>query len=514
MAINFNNQNQNGIGNLDLSQFGLMQPQNTNMQTAGFLPQFMGGTSDEEDAAQNSLQQIQDLRKNQMKGIPQGNTEAETQSIINDLQYTNPTKLEQYQSIEKQIQDIKNQNKNSQQFKDIGGQTAGLTGPFFGVEAFLNGSGMNPNEDQEFLQNINPQPINPLNRNQFDPNAFNLQTQVNNDTFSPRPGTSLQDMLTQRELQANPGEPNFINEPQDFYPQSGQVGNFINAPQDFYKENPIENLGFIDPSTVPTEAIYDESMANALPGYNYNRFPNFNKNPTRFQNFKDGFGDIKDNFQDGFENFQDTVGDGFENVQDKFGDGFENVQDIIGTGVDKFKSGLGSIKDFAINKGNMGKNLLGSAGAMAMGLPGIVGSGLMSLLSNLGNGVDYQQYTPGQNYNGLNDSMINDFYDPRTKTNRFQRAKPGSFASFRTGADYFKARREKKAAAEAAAQAAAERASYMARAQTNADRRNNDGSGNTTNVTGFGKSGLGRDPDDKMANGGRVGLASMFTRRR
>ena len=260
---------------------------------------------------------------------------------------------------------------------------ASLTGPFFGVEAFLNGSGMNPNEDQEFLQNINPQPIDPLNRNQFDPNAFGLQTQVNDDTFSPRPGTSLQDMLTQRELQANPGEPNFINAPQDFYPQSGQVGNFINAPQDFYQENPIENLGFIDPSTVPTEAIYDESMANALPGYNYNRFPNFNKNPTRFQNFKDGFGDIKDNFQDGFENVQDKFGDGFENVQDKFGDGFENVQDIIGTGVDKFKSGLGSIKDFAINKGRMGKNLIGSAGAMAMGLPGIVGSGLMSLMGGL-----------------------------------------------------------------------------------------------------------------------------------
>jgi len=43
MAINFNNQNQ-GIGTLDLSQFGLMQPQNTNMQVAeafnyGTLPQ-------------------------------------------------------------------------------------------------------------------------------------------------------------------------------------------------------------------------------------------------------------------------------------------------------------------------------------------------------------------------------------------------------------------------------------------------------------------------------------------
>ena len=293
---------------------------------------------------------------------------------------------------------------------------ASLTGPFFGVEAFLNGSGMNPNEDQEFLQNINPQPIDPLNRNQFDPNAFGLQTQVNDDTFSPRPGTSLQDMLTQRELQANPGEPNFIN-----------------APQDFYQENPIENLGFIDPSTVPTEAIYDESMANALPGYNYNRFPNFNKNPTRFQNFKDGFGDIKDNFQDGFENFQDTVGDGFE-----------NVQDIIGTGVDKFKSGLGSIKDFAINKGNMGRNLLGGAGAMAMGLPGMVGSGLMSLLSNLRdpNAPSYQTRSPNIDYSKLNTNNLNDFYDDNQlsdtyDTTRFDRAKKGSFGSYRTLKDYF-----------------------------------------------------------------------------
>ena len=115
MAINFNNDLYNqGLGNLNT---GIMK-------TAGLLPEFMGGTSDEEDAAQDSLEQIQDLRINQMKGIPQGNTEAETQSIINDLQYTNPTKLEQYQNIEKQIQDIKNQNKDFQEFKDIGGLTA------------------------------------------------------------------------------------------------------------------------------------------------------------------------------------------------------------------------------------------------------------------------------------------------------------------------------------------------------------------------------------------------------
>jgi len=414
---------------------------------------------------------------------------------------------------------------------------ASLTGPFFGVEAFLNGSGMNPNEDQEFLQNINPQPIDPLNRNQFDPNAFGLQTQVNDDTFSPRPGTSLQDMLTQRELQANPGEPNFINAPQDFYPQSGQVGNFINAPQDFYQENPIENLGFIDPSTVPTEAIYDESMANALPGYNYNRFPNFNKNPTRFQNFKDGFGDIKDNFQDGFENFQDTVGDGFENVQDKFGDGFENVQDIIGTGVDKFKSGLGSIKDFAINKGNMGKNLLGSAGAMAIGLPGIVGSGLMSLLSNLRdpNAPSYQTRSPNIDYSNLNTNNLNDFYDSNEDsdtfgTTRFDRATT-AFGKSRAlfGPNGIAATKAKMAAAKAAKAKAAAQAYKEKQAADAITAANNpynpDGSraaynyagrdnaqGTHTSTMSNAQAQANQDRGRGKYNQG--GLASMFTRRR
>ena len=46
-------------------------------------------------------------------------------------------------------------------------------------------------------------------------------------------------------------------------------------------------------------------------------------------------------------------------------------------------------------------------------------------------------------------------------------------------------------------------AAYMARAQRTADRRD-PGQGNT--VTGFGKSGLGRDPNDRMAQGGIIGL--------
>ena len=409
----------------------------------------------------------------------------------------------------------------------------GYTGPFVGVEAFLNGSGMNPNEDQEFLQSINPQPINPLNQNQFDPNAFGLQTQVNDDTFSPRPGTSLQDMLTQKELQANPGEPNFINAPQDFYPQSGQVGNFINAPQDFYQENPIEDLGFIDPSTVPTEAIYDESMANALLGYNYNRFPNFNKNPTRFQNFKDGFENVQDKFGDGFENVQDKFGDGFENVQDKFGDGFENVQDIIGTGVDKFKSGLGSIKDFAINKGNMGRNLLGSAGAMAMGLPGIVGSGLMSLLSNLRdpNAPSYQTRSPNIDYSNLNTNNLNDFYDSNEDsdtfgTTRFDRATT-AFGKSRAlfGPNGIAATKAKMAAAKAA-KAKAYKEKQAADAITAANNPYNpDGSraaynyAGRDNAQGTHTSTMSNTQAQANQDRGRGkynqgGLASMFTRRR
>jgi len=132
----------------------------------------------------------------------------------------------------------------------------------------------------------------------------------------------------------------------------------------------------------------------------------------------------------------------------------QNRQGILQGLQDKIGAGFNNVKDFAIDKGNMGRNLLGSAGAMAMGLPGIVGSGLMSLLSNLGDGADYQKYTPGFDYNGLNDSMINDFFDPATGLNRFDRArrKGNTFASARTGAEYFKLRREKKAV-EAAAEA-------------------------------------------------------------
>jgi hypothetical protein len=155
---------------------------------------------------------------------------------------------------------------------------------------------------------------------------------------------------------------------------------------------------------------------------------------------------------------------------------------------------------------------------MAMGLPGIVGSGLMSLLSNLGDGADYQQYTPGFDYNGLNDSMINDFYDPATGLNRFDRArrKGNTFASARTGAEYFKLRREKKAAKAQQEQAAREAATAARARARNPNVYANAGVGSG----GFASQNTGTNSNFSNNTGrGRTGyqeggLASMFTRRR
>ena len=225
-----------------------------------------------------------------------------------------------------------------------------------------------------------------------------------------------------------------------------------------------------EPAVVPKEAIYqDRIMNNNLPSY-------------------------------GYEPRQGIL----QGLQDKIGAGFNNV------------------KDFAINKGNMGRNFLGSAGAMAMGIPGIVGSGLMSLLSNLGDGANYQKYTPDEDYNGLNDSMINDFYDPATGLNRFDRArrKGNTFASARTGAEYFKLRREKKAQDKINAAAATKAAEAAARGNYTP------GGSHLSRGTSGGGLGLSQAQAQSVSQANKDagyssfgglkdgGLASMFTRRR
>ena len=172
-------------------------------------------------------------------------------------------------------------------------------------------------------------------------------------------------------------------------------------------------------------------------------------------------------------------------------------------------------------KNEIGSGITGLRDFLPFGdksLSGLAVKGIKGLFEKLGNGADYQQYDPNVDYSKFNPNMeINDFYDPRTKTNRFQRAKPGSFASFRTGADYFKARREKKAAAKAQKEQIAREASTAARARAaNASVYSNAGVGSG----GFASQNTGTNSNFSNRTGrGRTGyqdggLASMFTRRR
>ena len=208
---------------------------------------------------------------------------------------------------------------------------------------------------------------------------------------------------------------------------------------------------------------------------------------------------------------------------------------------DKIGAGFNNVKDFAIDKGNMGRNLLGSAGAMAMGLPGMVGSGLMSLLSNLRdpNAPSYQTRSPNIDYSNLNTNNLNDFYDSNEDsetfgTTRFDRAKPGSFGSYRTLADYFNRNKtataaitKRKAKKEAAAQKSA-LASQLQKAQQEIAAKGYkdygqgaaDGSGGYNQGDGGSYSGSstqdygGGEKDGGMIGYRNGGLASMFTRRR
>ena len=106
----------------------------------------------------------------------------------------------------------------------------------------------------------------------------------------------------------------------------------------------------------------------------------------------------------------------------------------------KFQGFKNQIGDFINNPVTRG---LGTAFNFATGsLPGMVMSGIGSLFSRNPNAPSYQSRSPNINYRGLNTNNLNDFYDSNPKsstfgTTRFDRATPGSFASFRTLADYF-----------------------------------------------------------------------------
>ena len=148
--------------------------------------------------------------------------------------------------------------------------------------------------------------------------------------------------------------------------------------EDFLGTSTPQDLGFIEAAPEVKEAIYQDRIMNP-------NLPGFMAAPSRFQSFK--------------------------NKMSNF------VKDPI-------TQGLGTAFNFA--KANV---------------PGMIMSGIGSLFNRDPNAPSYEKYTPGFDYNNLNESMINDFYDSNPDsdtfgTNRFDRAKPGSFGSFRTLAGY------------------------------------------------------------------------------
>jgi hypothetical protein len=87
-------------------------------------------------------------------------------------------------------------------------------------------------------------------------------------------------------------------------------------------------------------------------------------------------------------------------------------------------------------------------------ITGMLTSGIGQFFNNIGDRIpstpQYQRYTPGYNYGNLNPNLIDDFYDPATGLNRFDRAKT-LFGQSRTLSEFLSKRRER-AAAEAESQ--------------------------------------------------------------
>jgi hypothetical protein len=262
---------------------------------------------------------------------------------------------------------------------------------------------------------------------------------------------------------------------------------FALAPEELTSQP--QELGYIEPAAVPKEAIYQDRIMNR-------NLSNSNYEP------KQGI---------------------LQGLQSKIGAGFNNV------------------KDFAIDKGRMGKNLIGAGAAKFAGLPGMVGSGLMSLLSNLRdpNAPSYQQYSPQSylkennlsNIYNANPSMINDFYDDNPdsdtfNTTRFDRATT-AFGKSRAlfGPNGIAATKAKMAAAKAA-KAKAYKEKQAADAITAANNPYNpDGSraaynyAGRDNAQGTHTSTMSNTQAQANQDRGRGkynqgGLASMFTRRR
>jgi len=208
------------------------------------------------------------------------------------------------------------------------------------------------------------------------------------------------------------------------------------------------------------------------------------------------------------------------------------IADDFGKIKNKIGSGLGSIKDFAIDKGRIGKNLIGSAGATALGLPGIIGSGAMTLLSGLGNMFEDRQISGdgtivdefGRSYTAdeLNkQNALGGYYTDAARSSRRRTARIANMKARLAAGKKISAKNLAKLEAQEAAQEAARQAAttQMAAANRAAGNRGGYQAGYGGDFMGGGGRGRGMGAADKggsdsMGSFRDGGLASMFTRRR
>ena len=213
-------------------------------------------------------------------------------------------------------------------------------------------------------------------------------------------------------------------------------------------------------------------------------------------------------------------------------DARKSLGETFGPITNKIGSGLGSLKDFAIDKGRIGRNLLGSAGAMALGLPGIVGSGAMSLISGLGNMFEDRQISGdgtimdefGNSYTAdeLNkQNALGGYYTDAARSSRRRTSRIANMLERQRLGKKISAKNLAKLQAQEKAQEAARQAATTQMAAAN--RASGTGGYQAGYGSGFmdGPSGAGRGMgaadkggSDSMGSFRDGGIASMFTRRR
>jgi hypothetical protein len=202
---------------------------------------------------------------------------------------------------------------------------------------------------------------------------------------------------------------------------------------------------------------------------------------------------------------------------------------------DKIGAGFNNVKDFAMDKGNMGRNLIGSAGAMAMGLPGIVGSGAMALMGGMGNAFEDRQLSGdgttvdeyGRSYNASDLNKMNargGYYTEAARSSRRRTNRINDMLARKAKGKRISAANLARLQAQEQAQ---EQARLTATRQMARDNRDNNTGGYQAGYSGSFMDGSGTAAEmGSSAMGGIIGhggtggrpaqsgLASMFTRRR